>query len=65
HGDWWPPVVSTVATTGEGIDDLASAIEDHRRHLEEGGRYESLRRARSLRLFDDALDAELRLRVHG
>jgi LAO/AO transport system kinase len=31
--DWRPPVVSTVASEGEGIDDLAAAIGAHRAHL--------------------------------
>jgi LAO/AO transport system kinase len=34
---WEPPIVPTVATKGEGIDDLLAAIERHRTHLEAGG----------------------------
>jgi LAO/AO transport system kinase len=34
---WVPPVLSTIATTGEGIPELASAIEDHRHYLEISG----------------------------
>jgi LAO/AO transport system kinase len=34
--DWEPPIVSTSATKGEGIDDLLAAIERHRAHLEAG-----------------------------
>jgi LAO/AO transport system kinase len=30
--DWHPPVVNTVATTGQGIDDLWAAIERHRQY---------------------------------
>jgi LAO/AO transport system kinase len=37
HGDWIPPIVRTVASTGEGVPDLASAIEDFRQWLERDG----------------------------
>ncbi len=36
-GEYRPPVVSTVALAGEGIDELASEIDRHRRHLVESG----------------------------
>jgi LAO/AO transport system kinase len=34
---WVPPIISTVATSGEGIPDLAQVIEDHRQYLEISG----------------------------
>lgn len=34
---WVPPIVSTVATTGDGVEDLARAIEAHRSHLADSG----------------------------
>ena len=36
-GFWEPPVVKTVATRGEGVQELAEAVEAHRRHLEASG----------------------------
>lgn len=45
--DWDPPIVPSVATSGEGIDEVWQAIEDHRRHLESTG---ELARTRSRRL---------------
>ena len=30
---WRPPVIATVAATGDGVDDLWAAVTDHRRHL--------------------------------
>ena len=38
--DWRPPIVSTVATAGEGIVELVDALEAHRAHLDAigGGR---------------------------
>jgi LAO/AO transport system kinase len=46
--DWRPPVVKTSAATGEGVDDLWAAIEDHRRHLEGTGALGRSRRQRLL-----------------
>lgn len=42
---WAPPVVLTTATTGEGIAELAEAIESHREHLASRGSFEERRRA--------------------
>ena len=39
-----PPILSTVATTGEGVPALADAIDEHRAHLERTGELESQRR---------------------
>ncbi len=44
--NWRPPVVPTVATDHRGVDDLWSAIADHRRHLETTGDLEVRRDAR-------------------
>ena len=41
-----PPVIRTVATTGEGVEDLALAILDHRRFLEAEGLLEQKARER-------------------
>jgi LAO/AO transport system kinase len=35
--DWTPPIVKTSTVTGEGLDDLWDAIEQHRKHQEAGG----------------------------
>jgi LAO/AO transport system kinase len=43
---WRPPILETVATTGEGVDALYDAIVAHRRHLTETGEAETRRRAR-------------------
>ncbi len=43
-GDWRIPVVPTSAETGEGIDDLLAAIDDHGRHLADTGGLEERRR---------------------
>src|SRR3954452_10344875 len=43
---WRPPIVRTVATTGEGIDALFDAITAHRTHLEATGDADARRRSR-------------------
>jgi LAO/AO transport system kinase len=45
---WRPPIVSTVAQSGEGIDKLVSAIDQHWKALEESGEL-AVRRARRAR----------------
>jgi LAO/AO transport system kinase len=44
--DWTPPIVETVATSGDGIEELWDAIGSHRSHLETDGRLEARRAAR-------------------
>ncbi len=43
---WRPPIVQTVATTGDGVDELFDAITAHRMHLESSGEADARRRAR-------------------
>jgi LAO/AO transport system kinase len=50
HRDWTPPVVTTVATDGTGIDALYDAIVSHRSYLESSG---ELTRRRAARLRDE------------
>ncbi|OYN98993.1 LAO/AO transport system kinase [Propionibacteriaceae bacterium ES.041] len=45
--DWKPPIVRTVASAGEGIDELVEKIAAHRAHGEETGRLAERRLARS------------------
>lgn len=45
--DWRPPILKTVASTGEGVDDLWDEVNSHRAHLESDGR---LSVKRSIRL---------------
>ncbi len=43
---WRPPIVKTIALTGEGITELTEAIQQHRTHLEETGEKQRRERAR-------------------
>jgi LAO/AO transport system kinase len=46
--DWKPPIVKTVAQTGDGVDEVVQAIEEHRAWMESTGELERrrVRRAR-------------------
>ena len=57
---WSPPVVSTVARSGEGVEDLMEAIKAHRLWLEESGELEERRRVRQRVRVQDVMDRELR-----
>jgi LAO/AO transport system kinase len=50
EGDWRPPIVKTVASRGEGLDELVEALEKHRGWLEETG---ELHRRRHRRAADE------------
>ncbi|MGI9089648.1 MAG: methylmalonyl Co-A mutase-associated GTPase MeaB [Gemmatimonadaceae bacterium] len=43
---WTPPVLSTTAARGEGIEELLEAVDRHFRYLETSGRLQERRRAR-------------------
>ena len=47
---WTPPIVTTVASTGDGVDDLWAAVTDHRTFLNEHG---LLEKRRAHRLADE------------
>jgi LAO/AO transport system kinase len=47
---WSPPIVRTVATSGEGVDELLDALRAHHRHLEASG---ELHARRELRVRDE------------
>ncbi|HXA41523.1 MAG TPA: methylmalonyl Co-A mutase-associated GTPase MeaB [Candidatus Solibacter sp.] len=53
EGDWLPPIIKTVATRGEGVDELIGAVERHRQYVIDSGQLEQKRR-RHLR--DEVLD---------
>lgn len=45
-GGWEPRTLTTVATTGEGVDELVEALNAHRTHLQESGKLSERRRKR-------------------
>ncbi|NIM51549.1 MAG: methylmalonyl Co-A mutase-associated GTPase MeaB [Gemmatimonadales bacterium] len=56
---WSPPVLTTSATTGEGVHALLAAIHAHFDHLETSGRLETLRRERLARHTREVVDRTL------
>ena len=49
-GEWRPPVLQAVATSGAGVEDVWAAVEEHRAYLERSG---ELARRRERRLLDE------------
>lgn len=47
HDAWRPTIISTVASTGEGVPDLWNAVLEHRKFAEQSGLLEERRRFRS------------------
>jgi GTPase len=62
-GDWRPPIVETVASTGEGVDALWESIGAHRAHLRDSGALDARRRDRLTREFRAILTARLHERL--
>ena len=46
-GDWRPPILRTVASRGEGIDEVVEELDKHRTWLEETGNLRATRRRRA------------------
>jgi LAO/AO transport system kinase len=62
-GAWRPPIVSTVAPAGEGIEELWRVIGDHRAHLEQSGELAERRRRRALDELTEVIVRRLEARV--
>jgi LAO/AO transport system kinase len=60
---WEPPILTTVASTGEGVETVVDAIHGHRGHLEDSGRVESIRRDRLLSHVRTALSSSMHSRI--
>lgn len=46
EGGWAPPIVRTVARSGEGLDEIVEAVKRHREHLESSGALKQRREKR-------------------
>jgi LAO/AO transport system kinase len=62
-GEWRPPIVETVATSGDGVDELWDAVARHREHQIDHGLLDELRRQRLLREFHQILVARLQEQI--
>jgi len=59
HGSWRPPILETVATTGDGTEELWTAITEHRSCLIGDGSLEERRQRRLAREFHQILLARV------
>ena len=60
---WAIPVLPTVATNGQGIDEVVDAIEQHRQHLRDSGELALRDRARLIDALENTLQNELMRQV--
>lgn len=60
---WTPPVLRTVAATGEGIPELVDALDRHFRYLERSGTLRERRRARLRERVIEVAEGKLRRRL--
>jgi LAO/AO transport system kinase len=63
--DWKPPIVTTMATVGDGIADLAAAVDAHGSWLDSSGERDRRRRARAREEVAAIAMAALRQRMGG
>jgi LAO/AO transport system kinase len=62
--EWRPPIVATVAATGEGVAQLWTVIGDHRAYLERSGELVERRRRRVLDQLSEMLVRRVEAKVH-
>jgi LAO/AO transport system kinase len=62
-GDWRPPVVKTVASTGDGVEELVEALEKHAAWLADSGRLDARRRVRAADEIEAIAVTTLRRRI--
>jgi len=60
---WTPPVLRSVATKPEGLDELSSAIDRHFHYLEHSGELHKRRRARLRRRVVEVVESRVRRRL--
>jgi LAO/AO transport system kinase len=65
HGDWVPPIVKTVASRGEGIEELDAAIVKHFEYLQSSGELDRRNRDRVRIRIETQLKEKFMSRVIG
>lgn len=60
---WEVPVLTTVAQSGDGVEELADAMSRHRDFLDSSGELERRREARAVTRIRDVVEREIRRRV--
>ncbi len=59
EAEWLPPVIQTIASTGEGVSELVEAVMDHGRFLRQSGAWQARERARAAAELSRLLHARL------
>ncbi|MCP3995551.1 MAG: methylmalonyl Co-A mutase-associated GTPase MeaB [bacterium] len=65
HHEWSPPIVPTIGSTGQGIDELWDAVRAHREYLETSGLLETNRSRRLVVEMESSMMTQLRARVRS
>jgi LAO/AO transport system kinase len=60
---WTPPVVRAVGTSGDGVEEIAAAVDRHLEYLERTGRLRERRRARMRDRIVDVVEHRIRRRL--
>jgi LAO/AO transport system kinase len=63
RAEWQPPIIKTVASRGEGIDDVLAALDRHREWLAASGRLDAKRRIRAAEEIEAIAVTALRARM--
>lgn len=63
--NWAPPVIPTVASTGEGVPELWEAVGEHRKHLDASGQLAITRKTRLVTEMESALLAGMQAQVRS
>ena len=63
RSDWQPPIIKTVASRGEGIDEVVAALERHHEWLATSGRLDAKRRIRAAEEIESIAVTALRTRM--
>lgn len=61
--DWHYPILKTIATTEEGIEELVETIDAHRKYLERSGRLEEERKRKLMLRIHELIEEKIRLHV--
>lgn len=61
--EWIPPIIKTIATKGEGVDELQKNIEKHRQYLAESGKFQKRREEIMSRQLTNLMEERLSARV--
>ena len=64
HDDWRPPIIPTVGSTGDGVDLLWKAVEDHREVISANGELERRRNFRLREELREIVARRLERRAH-